>query len=53
MSYFHGSRSQIEQTPESKKNNKQAIEKQDADKQSGVDTSHKGGKREKEEWKKE
>ena len=41
-------RSQTEQTQESKRDNKQTIEKQHADNQSEEDSSHIGGKGEKE-----
>ena len=42
-------RSQTEQTQESKRENKQPIGKQHVDNQSEEDTSHRDGKREKEE----
>ena len=43
------SRSQTEQTQKIKRDNKQPIENQDADNQSEEETSHRGGKGEKEE----
>ena len=49
MSYFHERKSQIEQTQESKRDNKQPIGKQDADNQPEQDTNLSREKGEKEE----
>ena len=48
-SYFYESRSQTEQTQESKRNNNELIGKKHADKQSKMEKNHRSGKGEKEE----